>query len=313
MLKATIKTSINYFHIYDPFNLKSEDKKLTTDKKILGVVLFIFGSFLTAGGFGIFLLTTAYLKQKKIKEFKVDPQRPLNKREELAAYEATYNLEETINKIKLLGEESAKNGKKLGLFIGRQAHEALPTINEDKDVNWVSMDRDLGAIPQAERIHLKLDFNDPLTMSKIAHLFDKVVLDLSCLKFFKEDPWRHMGRLLKKDPEATLITEASGKWMYQDKHQLVEPTYFNGHVYLDEDEKNNPNNKLLAHLEAQKYLKTLFNEATLVLDKTYPYKATYSKEVNFHFILKGPKYPQMGYFKFQQDILTEKAKKAKQL
>ncbi len=53
---------------------------------------------------------------------------------------------------------------------------------------------------------------------------------------------------------------------------------------------------------------TLFKQVTLVEGKTYPYQTMHYSGIAPHFILQGPKYPQMTYSKLKQDALTKKGK-----
>lgn len=109
-----------------------------------------------------------------------------------------------IKGLKKLAASLEGTDKKLCLFMARTASEDLPKA--DNEV-WVSLDSRPETKP-CGRIHLPMSFKNQKMMAKIAQIFDKVVLDWSSLKFFDEDPWRAMAKLLKPHPDATLITEA---------------------------------------------------------------------------------------------------------
>lgn len=349
MINSTLKTAVNYHHICHPFDLRTDKKKLSCKEKIMGIAIFIFGSMITCGGLAFFELWTAFRKQKKIQEIKIHPNRkeqiqinqtqteeketaqilktntPLIEAiqtasqsqsillQDLEAYEKAYNLDEVISKVTILSEEVAKTGRKLGLFIGRTAKESLPSEDEDKNITWISLDKDMGSVPIAGRIHLTMNFNDEVSMKKISNLFDKVVLDLSVLKFFDEDPWRHLGRLLKKDHNATLITEATGYTGLLIGREKAEDKYYMGAISFTLEEHRNKELKdqalLKAYREIEKYLQTIFSDVQLIEGKTYPYKTEYSLENNPHFILKGPKYPEISYSKLHQDAIARKKSK----
>lgn len=113
-------------------------------------------------------------------------------------------LKQKLRALKKLVADLEGTDKQICLFIARRASQDVPQA--DNEI-WVSLDR----CPEKEpcgRIHLHLNFNNPKLMAKIAQTFDKVVLDWSSLKFFDEDPWRTMAKLLKPHPDAMLITEA---------------------------------------------------------------------------------------------------------
>lgn len=345
MLIKTLRIAINYHHICNPLSIHTEEKKLSCQEKVIGVALLIFGSLVTCGGFAVFIFCTAFRKQKKIQvmQLKIEQEKKLQKEQgrllpegkdqilqtespsiisvqqpihqalpivqDLESYERDYNIDEIIARIKTLGMEVSNQGKKLGLFIGRTAKEALPSEEEEQDMIWASLDVEMGSIPLEGRIHLKMDCNDESSMKKISHLFDKVVLDLSVLKFLHEDPWRRLGKLLKKEKEATLITEATGKISIGNKNDKS----YEGAVCFTLEEYKQSELKIQilqkANFESEKYLKTIFEDVKLVEGENYPYK----NEINHsypYFILKDPKYPELTYSKLQHDAIMKKKLKS---
>ncbi len=209
-----------------------------------------------------------------------------------------YHLDQTIAKVQSL----AKEGTKLGLFVGRTLAEAMPA---EEGITWVSLDIDMGN-PLHHRIHLMMDFTDLEKREKISSLFDKIVVDWSVMKFLGDDPWRSLGGLLKDDPDATLITEAHRAIIFQKRTRDLA---YNGVVELTLEESRDAEPAILqTHKDSEKYLQTLFKQVTLVEGKTYPYQTMHYSGIAPHFILQGPKYPQMTYSKLKQDALTKKGK-----
>lgn len=116
------------------------------------------------------------------------------------SFEDDYKLSKVIAKI----DESRKQGLKIGVYVGRKDTQSLPS---EKGWLWVSLDIEMEQTPSAQRLHLKMDFNDPAALEQIQCLFDKVVLDASVIKFIHK-PWTTLHRLLVLKPESELIADA---------------------------------------------------------------------------------------------------------
>jgi hypothetical protein len=124
--------------------------------------------------------------------------------------------EEENKKISLL-KKSAQNedviarlhaarerGLKIGIFAGRREEQSVP---QEEGWIWCSLDRQRSQSEDPERMHLDMNFNNPEDMQKIQGLFDKVLLDISTVKFMRK-PWMTLQKLLVKEPHATVIVES---------------------------------------------------------------------------------------------------------
>ncbi len=91
------------------------------------------------------------------------------------------NNRATIQKIK----NYIAQGFEVCLFVGRGPAEPLPLPSHSKQI-WVSLDPSLRTADElpADRLHLILSGNDSAEMAMIQHLFHKVVVDQSTMKFF---------------------------------------------------------------------------------------------------------------------------------
>src|SRR3984957_19454566 len=87
-----------------------------------------------------------------------------------------YNLQEVIDKIKTL----AASEHTLCLFIGRQPSEPLP---KETHAVWISGDKVVNTEIPDDRLHLWLDFIDSDQLKQLTHLFDKIIIDNSTVKF----------------------------------------------------------------------------------------------------------------------------------
>lgn len=101
-------------------------------------------------------------------------------------------------------QKAKQQGKKIGLCIGRSETEAIPA-NSDKWI-WVSVDPQMKNPPLENRLHLK-ETAENLAIP-CAKFFDKIICDLSTLKFFSS-PWDLFHGLLDENPDSELITQRS--------------------------------------------------------------------------------------------------------
>jgi hypothetical protein len=233
-------------------------------------------------------------------------------------YQANYQLESTIEKIKALKLQN----KKIHLLIGRAANEPLPQ-GGIKDTIWVSLDTAIAysqnPLPKfdSSRLHLQIDFNHKGQMQKITDLFHEVIVDWSVMKFVDDSiPWRPFMDLLDStDPDTRLITPTSivggaiALPAYSKEMQTIEakarafPWEILSYRYLEffqpykihpieirrKIEESNLK-RLTVNEDTQKYLeKYLFNDVILVNEPCL-YRQNYSHNGNDYFILRHPNY-----------------------
>jgi hypothetical protein len=110
-----------------------------------------------------------------------------------------YSLDTVIDRVR----KSREEGLHTALFVGRTNDQPMP---DEKGCAWFSLDlnRETGNSSH----HLQIDFNDSKVMQKIHHLFDKVVVDWSVIKFFEGSPWDNLHPLLFKHESSQLIVES---------------------------------------------------------------------------------------------------------
>jgi hypothetical protein len=112
----------------------------------------------------------------------------------------------TIEKIKKFIAE----GFKVNVFIGRGPAEPLPAPDHLNEI-WVSIDPSLKSNEElpADRLHLILSCNDSAEMASIQHLFFKVVVDQSTMKFFQPGIIDRLTSLLNRvDVDNSLLFES---------------------------------------------------------------------------------------------------------
>lgn len=135
-------------------------------------------------------------------------------------------------------QEASKSGKKIGLFIGRQAHEDLPV---EEGWVWVSLDLEQGQTLDPNRIHLQCNFNEKNSIAKIEHLFDKVVVDLEVTKYFSDDtlqfdPVQRLSTLLKTSQMSLLILPCETLTSFHEGTE-PKPINFNRVSHLESESK----------------------------------------------------------------------------
>jgi hypothetical protein len=283
-------------HWLHPFIPNAGMNPPTTLKRIAGIALFIILGRVTWGVSVVFIVATAIWKH-----YKNDQKNRISPAQDVAS------IDNIIQRVLKLSTDLPKEGKKLCLFIGRQNHEELPQLEGEV---WVSLDECEGNEVNPNRLHLKIDFRrDWILLVRIKKCFDKIVVDQSTMKFFINDPWRSLGRLLRDNAESTLITEASpGAYYFLDDQNFVR--YFNDPPITSvsipmRKFASTPQNQREAlkatyaqkNLERnEKYLKTLFSEFVHITDQPYPYKTNFNNASgkDNYYILKGPKMAQIN-------------------
>ncbi|MFT4553322.1 MAG: hypothetical protein ACI9S8_001960 [Chlamydiales bacterium] len=228
-----------------------------------------------------------------------------------------YNLENSIAKI----TDLAFSEKKLCLFIGRQPHEELP---HEEDEVWVSLDQEGVDLLPPGRLHLQINANNQEQIERIQNLFDKVVLDWSCLKFFR-DPWRGMGKLLKPLPTSELITEDTTGMRFllrpdevgRDPFQCVHDGNICIHMsdYIREARETGNSAEISkkavdaryydqSTTRMQEYQRTLFHDVEFVQNQPYPYWNRWTEDrPSNYFVLRHPNPVTLAMSKEAHDAL----------
>ena len=136
------------------------------------------------------------------------------------AYQKTFSIEETpveepklsqeeIDRLNQLGIdkilEASREGKKIGLVIGRCKHQPVPMQD-----GWLWVAGNIVGDPAVleNRVDLNMDFSESDTIQKLEGMFDRVVVDISTLKFI-DGAWQRVAPLLKPLPSSDLITETT--------------------------------------------------------------------------------------------------------
>lgn len=220
-----------------------------------------------------------------------------------------YNFDEEILKVRELAKTLPLDNKKLCLMVGITQNESLPSDKGEAKENevWVSLDiQPVINKLDPKRIHLQMDMNDQEALEKISGCFDKVVLDISVLKYFKDLPWLRLQCLLTPRDDSTLITEASTGGYGISDFGFSDPTcasliipqkeYFrafegkpqeDGSI-ITTDELTEKYEKLLQK-RTIKYLGSLFSCVLFVDHEAYPYKnLSYPHPVSYYY-LSGPR------------------------
>ena len=118
----------------------------------------------------------------------------------------------TIEKIK----NYIAQGFKVYLFIGRGPAEPLPNPS-DTNAIFVSLDHSLRTPEElADRLHLILSCNDNTEIAMIQHLFSKVIVDQSTMKFFTPGIIDRLTSLLNDDLDNSLVFESLLKFISPD-------------------------------------------------------------------------------------------------
>jgi hypothetical protein len=294
MIKQVCNTLSNWEHFRHPLDASQGlNNQSPIWKRIVTVAALILISIPTLGLPLLFYTATAIWKHKQVRVVaEKNTQKNLISAEE---YNQTYQLEDTIEKIKKL---SATH--KLCLFVGRNPSEALPSPKANEV--WVSLDV-LDAIANTrvspDRLHLKINMNDQAKMNLISKLFDKVVLDRSVLKFVpstNESRWITLGKLLKDQPESELIAEAwTGIATVPRPGDNVEEGV-SGDFCIPFDDylaaKNEKERESLRNSCMQRalnkmlsHLRTLFTH--VIYNKDQPYETKGSDKCSY-FVLNGP-------------------------
>lgn len=111
-----------------------------------------------------------------------------------------YKIDDVLNELK----KAKEKGLKLALYVGRGHDQSIPI---ETDYVWCSLDNAPVDEIEEGRLHLCMDFNNNAQMVKIRHLFDKVLTDLSVIKFMNY-PWETLQKLLNPQPDSELISES---------------------------------------------------------------------------------------------------------
>jgi len=111
-----------------------------------------------------------------------------------------YELDRVIEKV----ERARADGLKTAVFVGRRNSQSIP---QEEGWVWFTLDSKLKNKYDCET-HLQVDFDNPESMAKIHHLFNKVVVDLEVIKY-SDTPWDTFQPLLAQEPDSTFISEAT--------------------------------------------------------------------------------------------------------
>ncbi len=181
-----------------------------------------------------------------------------------------YKIETVLEQIK----QAKAAGLKVGLFVARREDQTIP---QEKGWLWLSLDEQMNQPFNPLRPHLKIDFNNRDQMQTINQLFNKVVVDLSVIKFFNRDknPWEELRKLLIRHRSSKLITEKDCGVNGITNEESYKPEKGQYNASIKEYNKNKGNidweektRLLLAKMGA--YFSTLFTEVTLK-EENYPY------------------------------------------
>lgn len=302
MLLDVISISTNYDHWRHPFTSNEGAGECSSAKRVAGVALFVIFGTLTVGAAALFIVGMAIWKHYKNrpKDVLQDNNRPKDVLQE-------------VEKVKELSKSLPAQGKQLCLFIGRQRHEELPQAENEV---WVSLDPQLGKPTlDQDRIHLQAEIGSAesfIPLKRMEKLFDRVVLDQSTLKFIGDDPWRKLARLLKDDPNSTLITEATtGTNALLDAERMQQWTLrssfpYGGfavpllemHLAKDAQEQTAIRAKYCTEMyrKTNVYLSTLFAKVEHIQDRPYPYATNYRDQdgKDDYYVLQGPNVAELS-------------------
>lgn len=212
---------------------------------------------------------------------------------------AGYDLERAFEQVRTQAATIAGLNKKYCLFLCRGAEQAVP---QNPDEVWVTLDQTYHSPLDPQRLHLQTDINNP-QLNKIFGLFDRVILDLASFTAMQTIfPWRPLRDLLKKTPQAELITQTSrhcSPKIFRSENELKGRSIshdFNAREGLfefpkviqwdDQKQAQARQEASDAYLAAtQKYLHTLFTKVVLERQKPFPCQAGLWD----YFVMTGPK------------------------
>ncbi len=190
--------------------------------------------------------------------------------------------------------------KKVGIVLGRRRFEYLP---QEEGWQWVSLSIDPhyrdDDVPQADRWHLDMDFNEITNLIKLEGLFDKIVVDWSTGIFAECACWFQFRGLLKKNQNAVLITQTirnrnilpakfrAGQ-SYDFWNGCLSISYTDGQLirslYLDKV-------RVECEKEFSEVLMNLFEKVEIIRNCPLPTREGFQKppDNTHYFILTGPK------------------------
>ena len=202
----TAKIALHWDHILAPAHREAgkiqDDSWKGSAKKVAGLVLVAFScalfgweiSALLFFNTGLYHLSRAYQKTFPINGTPI---------EEIGL------SQEEIDRLNQLGIDTilkaSTEGKKIGLIIGRDKNQPVP-----KEDGWLWVAGNIAGDPAAleNRVDLQMDFSAEETIQKLEGMFDRVVVDISTLKFIL-GAWQKVAPLLKPLSSSELITETS--------------------------------------------------------------------------------------------------------
>lgn len=261
-------------------------------------------------------LAAAFLKIFQVDYFKrilnVREFRLINPRKEKpqpipAQTPAVYNLDHAIEQVRRQTMEVARENKRHCLFLCRSLLQSVP---QNPNEVWVTLDNEYGraySAPADRRIHLKMDINDE-RLGQLTGLFDRVILDQASFNALGHDfPWLTLRSLLKKTPDAELITETfrhSEPRIYRDEDQMRleqnPPPFTSRELFIKERQAlisfpivvtwdaaqkatAKRNAAELAIHKIQQYLQTIFTRVER-RQQSFPF----AERLVDHFVMKGP-------------------------
>jgi len=203
-LIETAKIAVHWDHILAPSDSNAgkvtDDSWKGTAKKVAGLVVFALSCFLIGpkSSFLLFAISGSYHSYHAYQKAQIKPEGPPP--QELSDEEIDRRNQIGIDAIIKANEA----GKKIGLVIGRCKNQPVP-----QEEGWLWVAGNIEGDPEIleGRIDLKMDFNQDETYSKLQGLFDKVVIDVSTIKFIRAQ-WERGKHLLKPLETSQLITEA---------------------------------------------------------------------------------------------------------
>lgn len=200
----------------------------------------------------------------------------------------------SLDRALVLINQARAEGKKIVLFAGREDNQSVP---QEKDSYWCTLNVNMskeGLDPS--RPHLKIDFNNSEEMALLKHLFEKVVVDHSVIKFCEHSPWVRFMELLIPNKDSELIIE-SRKWartrQLQNAKAILNP--WEGTLDLKIEETIGKSKEQIAHdyllpyhQKLEKGFKKLFDHVELKQNEIVLYRDEKEKVRDNYFCLKGP-------------------------
>lgn len=131
--------------------------------------------------------------------------------ETIATDENSYQFGEAVKKI----DDLRKEGKKICLFIGRNASEKLPSDCNESDPNevWISADIQMRNLLSPNRIHLWIDCNQQEAIETLQGLFNKIVIDQSTTKALYNDFAKRFSILFSSQDSSLLFEAFHGMYL----------------------------------------------------------------------------------------------------